>query len=93
MFELKTRIKIKTKSDGSKSYTPQYKWGFIWFSFSKMDIRIYERYSTPAYCITSVTNNKDMCMAFLDRRHTQWKRKVARGDNKTTSVTYERYPV
>jgi hypothetical protein len=91
--ELKTRIKIVTKSNGGKSYTPQWKWGFIWISFSKSDISRYELCAIPKRCITKVTNNKDMCMAFLDRRRSQWyNKKVTRRNNKTTNVTYEIYP-
>ena len=94
MSELKTRIKIVTKSNGGKSYTPQWKWGFIWISFSKSDIRRYEFWSTPKHCVTKVINNKDMCMAFLDRRRSQRDSAVAaRRNNKVTSVTYENYPL
>jgi hypothetical protein len=94
MRELKTRIKIISRVDGSKSYIPQYKVWFMWFSFSKSVILSYEFWWTPKGCVTKVTNNRDMCMAFLDLRHSSWKIKVAnRGNNKTDSITYENYPV
>lgn len=91
----KTRIKETTKANGSKFYTPEYKWGLWWYS-------MFDIMAPDGDVWLSVHNPGSGCVGFLTLEKAQDvidfyirninHRKASAIENKHISTKTERYP-